>query len=398
MWSTALTLAVLAAATPPPGARVAVLVDDAAPSEPARAAIESALQAAGFEVISRDLALEIRRVVTPEAILQGRLPENLSVLEADAIVAGAAAYGEPMAIEGVQSLQVALSSRILDLSTGRISATEQVSGVGVGVPGPNLAVKGAQQAVAVLFKRAPWGEALAALGPQSGAVTLIVQGLPTRQALGDLRTGLEKALAGAPARELYFAQGLGKLMLGGSSARSLDGRDVADLLTQERALGLEVLEVANTRIVAKYAPGRGVSMTALVLEPKVSSGSRGEREELGRYVAGELGKFGFLSVQYQPSKLSRAQALGRAKKLRAQLLVESEILESDGALALAIRVVDVATGKPVLREQMPLAKGHSRFAAAEALLSAVQSKLPVELAQRAKLPGTVTEPAVAGAK
>lgn len=187
-------------------------------------------------------------------------------------------------------------------------------------------------------------------------------------------------------------------MLGGSSARSLDGRDVADILTQERALGLEVLEVANTRIVAKYAPGRGVSMTALVLEPKVSSGSRGEREELGRYVAGELGKFGFLSVQYQPSKLSRAQALGRAKKLRAQLLVESEILESDGALALAIRVVDVATGKPVLREQMPLAKGHSRFAAAEALLSAVQSKLPVELAQRAKLPGTVTEPAVAGAK
>ncbi len=396
MWSAGLVLVASLGIGAPPPARVAVLIDDPAPSEPTRAAVEIALQGLGYEVVSREQALQIRAVITPQAVLDGKLPADLSVLEADAIFAGQAAYGEPIDVEGVKSLQVALSTRLLDLATSRVSATQQSSGVGLGNPGPNLAVRGAQQAVGALFARKPLTEALAALGQQAGAVTLVVQGLPSRKALGDLRAELERALAGAPAREIYFAQGMGKLLLGGSAARSMSGPEVADVLSADRKLALEVTEVANTRIVARYAPARAVSLTALVLEPKVSPELRGEREALGRYVAGEVGKFGFLEASYQAGALTRARAIERAKALKADLVVESELLVSGKARALAIRVVDVSTGQLILREQKPLEGDVSRFAVAESMLGAIKTQLPERLAAR-RPTGSTTEPAVAGA-
>ena len=55
----------LASAAPP--ARIAVMIDDAAPGEPTRAALESALQSRGFEVVARELALDIRKALLLKA-------------------------------------------------------------------------------------------------------------------------------------------------------------------------------------------------------------------------------------------------------------------------------------------------------------------------------------------
>lgn len=383
----------------PPATRVAVVVDDPSPGQPSRAALEAALQERGYEVVSKEVSEDMRAAVAPKALLGSRLPEGLSVFEADAILAGAAAYGEPNDVEGVKSVQVTLTARLIDLGTGRTTSTLQSGGVGVGVQGPALFSRGARQAVEQLFKTKGLVEALKDVGQEAGMVTLIVQGIPSREALLELRNGLERALAGAPVKEVYYAKGLGKLALGGSRAKSMVGPEIADVIGETKTLALVVEEVANTRIVAAYNKGRAVSVHALVLEPKVPRKTKkASADELGRYVATRFATFDFARASYQPGVLSRKQALARASELGADVLVESEILGSGASSALAIRIVDARTGKPIFREQSVLPSGNSDFGVVETMLATIEVELPERLgadAAGSTRPAEVTAPTVA---
>lgn len=392
MSTTALLAALLFAA--PPATRVAVVVEDPSPGQPSRAALEAALQEIGYEVVSKEISSDMRGAVAPKALLGTRLPEGLSVFEADAILAGEAAYGEPNDVEGVKSVQVNLTARLIDLGTGRTTSTLQAAGVGVGVQGPALFARGAKQAVEQLFKTKGLVEALKNVGQEAGMVTLIVQGIPSREALLELRNGLERALAGAPVKEVYYAKGLGKLALGGSNAKSMVGPEIADVIGETKTLALVVDEVANTRIVASYNKARSVAVHALVLEPKVPKRMAARADELGRYVATRFATFDFARASYQPGRLTRKQALDRASKLQADVLVESEILGSGSAAALAIRIVDARTGKPIFREQTVLPSESEQFAAVETMLAQIKLELPERLSPSPGVskPGEVATP------
>ena len=375
----------------PPATRVAVLIDDPAPSAPAQAALESTLQARGFEVVAAQVSSRMREVIAPSELLGNRLPEGLSVFEADAILAGAASYGENTEVEGVLSAQVSLTARLIDLGTGRTTTTIQTHGVGLGLGGPALAARGAQQAVEQLFGNKRFGDALKSVGQSSGSVTLIVQGVPDRDSLQSLRMGLEKALAGAPVKEVYFAKGLGKLILGGSKARSMVGPDVADIIGEHRHLALAVDEVANTRIVATFDRARTVRVHALVLQPKVPKRMRKRAGELGKYVATKMATFDFARASYQPGKLSRKRALARAAELEADVLVESEVLGTGKSAALAIRGVDVSTGRRVYRQKMIIDDAGEELKVADAMLAVMGSDLPTHLLPATATPRPVTD-------
>lgn len=370
----------------PPATRIAVLIDDPAQSAPAQAAVETALQALGYDVVAAEIAERMRQVVAPSDLLGTRLPEGLSVFEADAVLAGAASYGERTEVEGVLSAQVSITARLIDLGTGRTTTTIQTHGVGLGLAGPALVARGAQQAVAQLFKHARFKKALGDIGQEAGRVTLIVQGVPDREALQDLRRGLEKALAGAPVKEIYYAKGLGKLILGGSRAKSMVGPDIADVIDEHQHLALAVDEVANTRIVATFDRARTVRVHALILEPKTPKrmGKRGA--ELGKYVATKFATFDFARASYQPGKLSRQRALNRAAELAADVLVESEVLGSGKSAALSIRVIDVATGRPIYRQQMIIDDSGNELKTADTMLATMSAKLPSHLSTPSSSP------------
>jgi hypothetical protein len=366
-----------------PSTRIAVVMDDPAPGTPARAALEASLQAQGYEVVAADVSEQMRKVLAPKALLDTRLPEGLSVFEADAVLAGSAAYGPPTEVDGVKSVAATLTARLIDLGTGRATATIQTNGVGLGAEGPLPPQRGAKQAVELLFKDGRMKEAIKNLGQEAGMVTLVVQGVPSRDALLALRRGLERALAGAPVKEIYFAKGLGKLALGGSKAKSMVGPDIADVIGEAKNLAIDVEEVANTRIVANYNAARTVQISALIVEPKVPVGTkRAVAEELGRYVANRIATFEYARASYQPGALSREQGLKRARELKVDVLVESEVLGAPSS-ALAIRVIDVKTGRPILREQKLLEKSDSQMAAAEGMLSAIRTSLPQHIASNA---------------
>ena len=87
-----------------PATRIAVLMDDPQQGTPASATIETMLQKMGYEVVAADVSEKMRQVVAPKALLGTRLPEGLSVFEADAILAGAVSYGEAQEVEGVEAL------------------------------------------------------------------------------------------------------------------------------------------------------------------------------------------------------------------------------------------------------------------------------------------------------
>ncbi|MFO0727857.1 MAG: hypothetical protein U1E65_29025 [Myxococcota bacterium] len=370
-----------------PGPRIAVILEDPAPASPARAAIETQAAALGVEIVSAEISAEIRKTISPKEVLEGRLPAGLSVLEADAILAGAIAYGPPTDVDGVKSVQVRMSARLIDLATGRVTSTVEVSSVGLGVDGPNVSARGASKAVEELMKSPRFTEALAALGQASGMVTLIVQALPSRAGLSELKTGLEGALAGAPVKELYFAKGLGKLVIGGPGGKAFVGPDIADLLAEHRELSLRVDEVANSRIVATWDRTGALAIHALILEPVLPKASlAADSAELGRFVANEVAKFGYARASYQPTRLNRKQAQKRAQELGADVIVESEILGSGASQALVIRVVDARSGRPLLREQSILGGGAERFGVAEKLLSGIKLSLADRLKAGPKAP------------
>lgn len=365
----------------PPATRVAVLVDDPGQGTPALAALESTLQGLGYEVVAADTAERMRKVVAPKALLGSRLPEGLSVFEADAVLAGTVAYGTPMDVEGVKSVGITMTIRLIDLGTGRALATLHASGQGVGAGGPALFTRGASQAVRLLFNKHGLKKALSKVGQRSGTVTLIVQGLPNRDAFVALQADLGKALAGAPVKELYFARGLGKLMLGGSkSDTSMAGPDIANLVNDNRKLALAVDEVANTRIVTRYDRARTVNVKALVLEPRMPNRTRTQSKELGRYMATQLATFKFARAAFQPGRLSRKAALQRAKSAGYDVLVESEILGAGDSAALTIRIIDVASGRPIHRQQQVLSGDQKTFGAAQILVAALETALPEKIA------------------
>jgi hypothetical protein len=362
-----------------PAARIAVLLDDPASNTPAQASIESTLQTRGYSVVAAEVSAQMRKVVAPEALLKSRLPKGLSVFEADAILVGAISYGEPQEMDGVRTLPVSLTVKLIDLATGKNSSTLQTSGRGIGILGPELRTRGAKAAVRALFKQRRFRNALKNLGQQSGRVTLIVQDLPNREALLELKKTLERALAGAPVKEIYYAKGLGKLVLGGSKARSMVGPDIADIIGEHRFLALIVDEVANTRIVARFNRARTVRIHALVLQPKLPKKSKKRSQELGRYMTTQMAAFTFARASYQPGRLSRAQARKQAKRLKADVIVESELIGTVGSQALAIRVIDVASGRPIYRGQRFLNVDKNRLQTADVLMSSLQSDLPDSL-------------------
>jgi hypothetical protein len=364
----------------PPATRIAVLIEDPGAGTPASATIETMLQKMGYEVVAADVSEKMRQVVAPKALLGTRLPEGLSVFEADAILAGSVSYGDAVEIEGVKSAPVAITARLIDLGTGQATATMQASGVGLGVQGPALVVRGAEQAAGILFKDKGLEKALANVGQAAGTVTLIVQGLPSREVLLELRRGLERSLAGAPVKEIYFAKGLGKLMLGGSTAKAMIGPDIADVIGETKSLALEVDEVANTRIVATYNRARTVTVHALVLEPKMAKKNTKVAEQLGKYVATQMATFKFARATYQPGQMARKTALKRAAELGASVMIESEILGMGKSSALAMRVIDVATGQPILRQQRVLTSPDANFEAAQALVAELEAQLPEKIA------------------
>src|SRR5437763_5079751 len=96
----------------PPATRIAVLLDDPQPGTPVSATLETMLQKHGYEVVAADVSEKLRQVVAPKALLGTRLPEGLSVFEADAILAGAVDYGKESEVEGVKSAAVSVTVRV----------------------------------------------------------------------------------------------------------------------------------------------------------------------------------------------------------------------------------------------------------------------------------------------
>lgn len=366
-----------------PATRVAVLVEDPGQGTPALAAIEARLQSLGYEVVAADASAKMRQVVAPKDVLASRLPDGLSVFEADAILGGTVAYGTPMDIEGVKSVPVSMTVRLVDLGTGQATATFRADGQGVGAGGPTVLARGAEQAIRLLFDKRGLAAALKKVGQSAGSVTLVVQNIPDRAALVELQRMLGKALAGAPVKEIYYAKGLGKLVLGGAESDSaMAGPDIANLIGENRKLALVVDEVANTRIVARFDRARTVNVKALVLQPRLPRRSSRDAKELGRYVATQLATFEFARAAFQPGKLSRKTALKRAAEGGYDVVVESEVLGSGASAALTLRIIDVKTGRPIHRQQQVLSRSKGNFDAAQSLVAELRTVLPAKLSER----------------
>lgn len=99
-------------------------------------------------------------------------------------------------------------------------------------------------------------------------------------------------------------------------------------------------------------------------------------------MATQLATFEFARASFQPGRMTRKAALQRAKKQGFDVLVESEVLGTGASAALTLRVVDVATGRPIHRQQQVVSADGS-FSAAEVLVAELRTVLPEKLSPAA---------------
>jgi hypothetical protein len=158
------------------------------------------------------------------------------------------------------------------------------------------------------------------------------------------------------------------------------GPDIADIIAQKKVLALAVDEVANTRIVARWDRSRTVQVHALVVRPKTTRKQTKRATELGRYLATELAKLEFARASYMGKRVSRKAAVKQAKKIGAGVVVEADLLGNGESAAMSIRVIDVETGRPILRHQRVIEQKAGDFGTAKQIIVALERELPEKLA------------------
>lgn len=93
-----------------------------------------------------------------------------------------------------------------------------------------------------------------------------------------------------------------------------------------------------------------------------------------------MATFKFAKATYQSGKFARPAALKRAAELGATVMIESEIFGDGKSSAFAMRVFDVETGQPILRQQRVLPSPDANFEVAQALVAELEVQLPEKIA------------------
>jgi len=328
-----------------------VLVDESLDGAPrdarvAEAAVQAALGEAGVTLIDAAQSRKIRSVTDAGTLMEGTVPDVITALDADVIVAGRSRIQRvqnDLLGPRVHSADAALSLRLIAVDDGHVLGLLDAQAQAVGFSAQQAADKAARQAV-----QAVKGELLAKLqaGATPGRLELTVTGIPHVTASERVITGLQQVPGVQGVTVLQAGRGRTKVEIQapGASARTL-----AAAIDGAQGLGLSVIGYSRRAITAEYSPAHALHLNMVLTPFRAAGGGKtkagkggakpGSSAWRGRALARVLGvaasnlAFVRLHADGRPASLPGSTPRAWAKGLKRMGLAPTQTILARGTYA-----------------------------------------------------------------
>jgi tetratricopeptide (TPR) repeat protein len=316
------------------------------------AAASDALRRAGMRVVDLDSALRAQRMALSDEVTAGRVPNELTVLNADVLVsvqlrcsqARAAVLGSKL-----QAVQCMLDSKVVSSSSGDVLHAESQSLMGHGL-------NAAMAVQSLLEKRVPellQGGTRTWLAAWSGAdqwnVDLGVTHIIDRETAQGLAQRLRQLQGITAARLVAYDHGLAKYALSGRGRERLSS--LADAIDADELLSLSVTYQTAHQLQADFDLVKAYSqrVVAMSIIPR-SSELYGTAPELMRSALMSLPYLDMahtmpLLASPEQARDMEARLRDKAKSLHVPLLLAVQLVPGASGWVATLKLVDTQLGR-----------------------------------------------------
>ncbi len=316
---------------------------------PAETGLSKVLAASGYKLVSSDVARKLHGQQSVALMMEGKLPDEVSTLDADLLLVGKASstYMGSL-IKDVHTYSARLEVKAIRLDSAQIVATESLD-TSVGFFARQPAATKALEKVGK--KLAPTlVEHLVKLSQGPREIELLVHGVPDRARLSDLRKQLQAHPAVSQVVSRHSSKQATKLEL----VSKLDADALADALDGTPGLPLEIVQTTRNAMLARYDGTRGIRLGVLLTSPtgKLSARDLWLTDALPELLSSALTNVHFL----EPLRSGRGSAQPRKRRPSPATIRKLAATQPGASLVL---VPTLRSGKDKLNLAIELFDAHN---------------------------------------
>ena len=227
----------------------------------AESGVTAALLTAGVIFVDEGQARRIRSVSDAGALLAGKIPDVITVRDADVILAAVVKSGRVKTNvfgTSVARYEARLDAKLIAVDNGRILRALTTRGGGMGMNAEQAALQAAEKAgQALAADLIDW---LAQRKPAGRRVEIEVDGLPDVAAAGRVAKRIGELRGVESVRTLQVGRGVTKLAV----TTSADSQQLAMAMETTEGIGLDVFGFTERAIKAAYSPTRALRLALIV--------------------------------------------------------------------------------------------------------------------------------------
>ena len=359
-------LVVTAAATAhgAPSRRYAVLIDDYVdgekqPASAAESALGEALAAEGLILVDDAQSRKVRSVTDAGTLAAGEVPDVITTLDADVIIAGVcrtSRLASDLLGPSAFRMDATLQARVIAVDTGQILGVFSAHGEAIGFTALRGAEDAARAAIKDLVPRVL--TRVRAAATPGGRIELAITGLPDVSATDRVVAAIGGVDGITELRVVHAGRGVTEVEL---VSNGKSPREIAVAIDGLSGLGVSVVGYSDRAIKAAYQPGAAMAFD-LLLTPFTVGGKAGagawEGPALARLVGVTLAREPYLALprgeevaaaRATPAAWS-ALAKGHGGDPRRTLVLAGSYTQDGERLHVQAKIVVAASGKVLTTE------------------------------------------------
>jgi hypothetical protein len=312
------------------------------------------LQQHGIRVLDLDASLRAQRFALSDSVAAGKLPAELTVLNADALASlqlRCSKSSEGVMATKILAFDCALDTKVIRVDTGEVifANSESLTGHGLNAQMAVQSVLGKQLPDALRGGASRWAAAFTTAA--SWELELVVTRISDRQTARGLAERIGKLPGVSGARLVVFNAGLAKYAVAGAGQAELEG--FATAIDDDRSLALTLTYESSRMLHAEHDFKKAFSRPVMAMTV-VPSGEGLDvlGPEATRAALMNLPYFEMAHSQPVLSSPANARALEdklrkRAEALKVPLVFAASLSHGDKQWSSAFKLIEVASGRTV---------------------------------------------------
>jgi hypothetical protein len=312
------------------------------------------LQQHGIRVLDLDASLRAQRFALSDSVAAGKLPPELSVLNADALASlqlRCSKSSEGVMATKILAFDCALDTKVIRVDTGEVifANSQSLTGHGLNAQMAVQSVLGKQLPEALKGGATTWAAAFTTAA--SWELELVVTRISDRQTARALAERITKLPGVSGARLVVFNAGLAKYAVAGAGQAELEG--FATAIDDDRSLALTLTYESSRMLHAEHDFKKAFSrpVMAMTIVPS-GEGLETLGPEATRAALMNLPYFEMAHSQPLLSTPTKARDLElkmrkRAEALKVPLVFAASLSQGDKEWSSAFKLIEVATGRTV---------------------------------------------------